>query len=809
MIKHYFKMSLRHLWRQRRSTALNILGLAIGLSACWIIFRIVDYELSYDQKIPDSDRIFQIVSNFRSPEKDEGGFPGVPLSVAPALTHDFTGLEQVVPLYHQYAEKLTIPVSDDRPLLEIEDHDFTATHSSYFDLIPYKWLVGSPGRALDAGDKVVLTQSRAEKYFPGLNLEMILGRTIIYNDTIHRMVSGVVADLEYPSSFEDKEFVTISQAQWITDAWFNSNSDHTVFVKVLPGQTVDPVLAFLNRKNLEFNGERQKELGFESSFAALPLTTKHFAPQYASRTRTVTKNVLYGLSGIAFFLLILACINYINLSSAQIPQRAREIGILKTLGSSPAKLIGGFLVETFTIVALATVLSAVFTRLFLILFPEYIPEGLENFHKGIGFIWFLIVLLSVTTLASGLYPAWLIIKVQTLSVIKGRGEPTNKGRSINVRKSLIVFQFIIAQIFIASTLIIGQQLGYTMKKDLGFTSDAVVNIPMPYKSDQGGHTDPLLFKEAMGRHPEIAGIAMGHTPLSGNHWGSIYSYVSNAGKIQLSTPQKYIDEDYLDLFRIDLLTGSGFKPRNPGNEILINQIACKELGFTSPEEAIGKTLQNHVGESFSIIGGVKDFHQKKFQVEMEPLVLRPSVRRNVLQTYHVKLPSNRSQWPDALAIMESEWKNIYPNAPFKYEFNDEKIQSLYESEWRMAKLIKLATGITILISCMGLIGLAMLTSFQRTKEIGIRKVLGASVTSVVALLSKDFIRLVLIAIVIATPIAWYAMNRWLQGFAYKIELQWWMFAVAGLAAIVVAMFTVATQSMRAAMANPTKALQRE
>lgn len=808
MLNNHLKMSLRYLWHQRRFTTLNILGLAIGISACWIIYQIVDYEMSFDRNVPDVERIYQIVSHSRSEER-ESYFGGVPLPVAPSLTYDITGLELIVPVYHQYVEKLVVPEQGDQPSKEFEEPRFIATLPSYFDLVPYQWLAGSKKDALDAPDKVVLTESRARKYFPGLTTEMVIGKTLIYSDTLYRSVSGIVADLEYPSSFEENEFVAISQKEWSSDNWKSSSSGHTVFVKIESDKSVEPLLTFINKKSLEYLGEWQKELSFESWFEALPLIEKHFAPEFASDTRTVSRNVLYGLIGIAFFLLVLACINYINLSTAQIPQRAREIGILKTLGSTPTTLIGSFLIETLSIVLMATLLSIILTKLFTTAFPEFIPDGMNNFNHPTRLFLFLSALLLITTLLAGVYPAWLSIKVKTLEVIKGQIEPLGSGIQFSVRKTLIVFQFIMAQIFIVSALIIGHQLNYTLKKDLGFTHDAIVNIQMPYKSDQGGNTDPFIYKQALENHPEIEGIALGHKPLSNTHFGSLFYYTSDTGKIRLFTPCKYIDEDYLDLYHIKLLAGTDFVHNNPEHNIIVNEIACKFLGFKTPAEAVGKTLKDGQDESFSIVGVIQDFHQKNLHRAMEPIVLVPSTKRTELRVFNVKMPDNRSQWQKTLNIMEQEWKAIYPNAPFEYTFNDEGIRSLYESEYRMSKLIKLATGITIFISCLGLIGLAMLTSFQRTKEIGIRKVLGASVTSVVALLSKDFIRLVLIAIVIATPIAWYAMNRWLQGFAYRIEMQWWMFVAAGLVAVVIAMVTVSGQSVRAAMSDPIDSLKSE
>ena len=807
MISNYIKTTLRHLWRNRLFTALNVLGLAIGISACWVVYRIVDYEMSFDQSHPDAERIYQIVGRFKA-DGQESGFGGVPLPLAPMLSEGISGVELVAPIYDQYIETLTVPAAGNLPEKKVEDPRVVATRAPYFDMVPYHWLAGSKQGALDAPNKVVLTESRAAEYFPGLKPDDILGKTLQY-DTVARTVTGVLADLDYPSSFEEKEFIMVPTVEWTSDNWIGSNSAHIVFIKTSPGTAIQPIVDFATNKRLEFAGELQKEYGFESWFDAIPLTEKHFAAEYATSSRSASMNVLYGLMGIGGFLLILACINYINLSTAQVPQRAKEIGVRKTLGGTPRTLIGNFLIETLAIAAAALLLAIPTTRLFMVVFPEFIPEGMQTFANPMGLALFLVALLFAITLAAGIYPAWLITKVRTVQVLKGHGEKMVVGARLNFRKALIVFQFVIAQVFIVSALIIGQQLNYTLNKDLGFSHDAVVNIGMPYRSDQGADVDPFIYKRALLQHAEIPAVALGHEPLNNNHWGTDFRYAADTGEVRVNMPRKYIDADYLNLYQLKLLAGTNIQQTDTLRDLLINDAARKALGFKTPEAAIGHRVSMGGRNSYPIVGVVADFHQKDFHVQIEPLALGATNVRSSLQTFNIKLPADRKQWQKALSTMEQEWKAIYPNAPFEYEFNDERIANLYESEHRMAKLISLATGVTILVSCLGLFGLATLTAFQRTKEIGIRKVLGATVSGIVGLLSRDFIKLVLIAIIIASPIAWWAMNKWLEDFAYRIDIQWWMFAVAGMTAVVVALLTVSWQAIRAAVANPVDSLRDE
>jgi len=806
-MRNAIKTTFRHLWRNRLFTALNILGLAIGISACWVVYRIVDYELSFDKAHPDAERIYQVVGRFKA-DGQESGFGGVPLPLAPLLSESISGVELVVPIYDNYVETLTIPATGDQPERKVEDPQMVATLPAYFDMVPHRWLAGSKQGALNAPDKVVLAESRAAEYFPGLKPENVIGKTLLY-DTVARNVTGVVADLDYPSSFEEKEFIAVPAEQWSSDNWLGSNSAHIVFVKLTPGASIQPIVDFATKKRLEFAGEAQKEYGFEAWFDAIPLTQKHFAAEYATSSRSASMTVLYGLMGIGFFLLILACINYINLSTAQVPQRSKEIGVRKTLGGTPRALIGSFLVETLAITFVALLLAVPLTALFIRMFPEFIPQGMDAYANPLGLILFLLALLITVTLASGSYPAWLITRVRTVQVLKGHGDKMVVGARLNLRKTLIVFQFVIAQVFIVSALIIGQQLNYTLKKDLGFTHDAVVNIGTPYRSDQGADIDPFIYKRALAQHSEVADVALGHEPLNNNHWGTDFRLAADTGELRVNMPRKYIDADYLDLYQIKLLAGRNIQQTDTTRDVIINDAARKAFGFKTPEAAVGQLVSMGGSNQYPIVGVVADFHQKALHVAIEPLALITSNKRSNLQTFNIKLPADRKQWKKTFAVMEAEWKAIYPNAPFNYRFNDERIKGLYESEYRMSKLIGLATGVTILVSCFGLFGLATLTAFQRTKEIGIRKVLGATVSGIVGLLSKDFVKLVCLAIVIASPIAWWAMNRWLADFAYHIDIQWWMFAAAGLAAVVIALLTVSWQAIRAAVANPVDSLRDE
>jgi len=802
------KITLRHLWKNKLFTALNIIGLAIGISACWMVFTIVQHELSFDKKVPDAAYINQIISMDNEKGVDKG-FPGVPLGLAQLMVDQALPDALVVPIYNQNVERISVASEKEGPAVNYENPEkIIGTLKSYFDLLPYEWVAGNAKSAFSNTHQVVLTTSRAKQYFPKENPEELLGKTITLDSTLYQ-ISGLVKDLPFQSSFQAEVFIPISDADWSTHNWMGMNSNHNVYIKTKNQASLDRLLQVVQNEYNNTAAAEHAKYGAPIKFVPFPLTKKHFEPQYNSYGMAANMKVLYGLMAIGGFLLLLACINYINLSTAQVPQRAKEIGIRKTLGAKPAAITRDFLLETLLISLLALLLSWPITTLFQHFYPEFIPENLQRYSQPTLLIGFLLLLVTLISLLSGLYPAYLINKVRAIETLKGKLDTKIKGTRLNLRKTLIVFQFVIAQFFIVCALIMGKQLDFTISSDLGFEHEAVVNVQMPYKFYHDAEVNPFLYKEALKKHPEIAAVALGHEPLNSSYWGSVYYLANDTGKIQIQLPRKYIDEDYLDLYKIKLLAGKNLLRTENENGVLINESTLQELGLKTPEEAVGKSLIAYDKSLVPIIGVFKDFNQRSLREKIAPLMLMSSSKRGQLQLFNIKLSQDRKQWAEAIAILEKEWKNFYPNTPFDYKFNDERMKSIYENEQRTAKLINLATMVTILISCFGLFGLSTLTASQRTKEIGIRKVLGASASRIVAMLSKDFAQLILVAVIIASPVAWWAMNKWLENFVYRIDIEWWIFLTAGFLALLIAFFTIGYQATKAALLNPIKSLRDE
>lgn len=816
MIKKYLITTFRHLRRKRLFTALNIFGLAIGISVCWVIYRIVSYEYSYDKNLVQKEKIYRVVSGFVFDEKESyNGGASKPLYQG--IREQMDGLEHVVPVFENTFRSVEVDNPPGSPLRFDDQKGVAAIDSAYFNFLEYRWLSGTKSSFLDNPNSVVLTEDRAKQYFPDQAPNEILDRTITYysyRDTITRTVAGVVANLPQPTEFNSQEFVPLPYIAYDLNIWTNTNGSDRLYLQLdeasNPAIIAKQVDDIIQRKTKEWRDQSENTFNFKRWIELLPLGESHFATHIReSNIRKASKPVLYGLMGIALFLLVLACINYINMSVAGIPQRTKEIGVRKTLGSNKKQLIIQFLLETLVTTVLAGILSLVLTKLVFWLLKDIIPEGITPFANILEYIGFLLVLSVLVAILAGLYPGWLITRVNAINVFRSTSLQTKGSKGFNLQKALIVFQFVIALVFITSALIIGKQLQYSIKSDMGFNKDAVVLVQVPYKyvfeDKYDGKQFPLL--EELKTISGIQNVSLGAAPLSEGYASSAYEY-REEGKPAISRQvfKKWVDTSYVNLYNLKVLAGRNLHESDTPTEYVINETAVKAFGFASPQEALGKFI-GQKDEKLPIVGVVNDFHMRNFYESIDPMAFQ--MEKSNLTNFNIKLTSNTDQWQNTLSEIEQKWYRFYPPESFSYTFYDESIEQMYKQEKQLATLVNLATFVSIFISCLGLFGLAVLTAFQRTKEIGIRKVMGASVEGIVRLLSKEYIVLVIIALVFASPIAWFAMDKWLEKFAYRIEIEWWMFLLAGAAAITIALLTVGYQAIKAAIANPVKSLRTE
>lgn len=815
MFKNYFKTTLRHLWRQRLFTALNIFGLAISISACWIIYRIVSYEFSYEKNLPNKENIYRVLTGFVFDEKEQYN-GGVSKPIYQGIRQQISGIDYTVPLHGIGLKALQVNYINGKPLMIDEPENVAATDSTYFTMLPYHWLAGNKQTAFAAPNSVVLTESRAKKYFPNQKFTDILNQTITYygyRDTVTRTVTGIVADYSTPTEFTTQEFCSLPMKAYEMAQWTNTNGSDKLYLQLKNGTNPARITAQIDslsaKSRRAFEQTQTINFKYKQWYELLPLKESHFATFLQWEDRKASKPVLYGLMGIALFLLLLACINYINMSIAALPQRAKEIGVRKTLGSSRSLLISQFLNETFITTLLAGILSFMLSELGFWLLSDIISQEITPFANAWQLIFFIIILAIIVTVLAGLYPGWLITKVKAVNVFRNTSLRQKGSSGFSLQKVLIAFQFIIALVFITSAIIVGRQLQYVLKSDMGFNKDAVVlaDVPWKYSGNKNYAGKQFTLLAELKNIPGVQNISLGDAPMSNNYSSSQFDYTQD-GKEPVSRQvfRKEVDTAYLRLYGMKLIAGRNIYASDTTSEYVINETAVHAFGFASPQDALGKMI-GQPNKKFPIVGVVKDFHQQNFYTTIDPMAFE-SDKEN-LSSFNIKLSNDPSQWQKTLKAIEKKWYQFYPSESFTYKFYDEAIAKMYQQEENLAKLINLATVISIFISCLGLFGIAVLTAFQRTKEIGIRKVLGASVADIVQLLSKEYVMLVIIATLIASPLVWWAMNKWLQKFAYRIVIEWWMFLLAGIVALLLALITVSFQVIKAARMNPVESLKTE
>lgn len=818
MIKNYLVTTFRNFFRHKIFSGITVLGLSIGISASLVLFLIVQHEFGYDKFEPGNDRIYRVVLDAKF-NGHEGHSAAVPAPLGSVIQNEITGVEQTAPIL-QFQGDATANVSIlktgvDNPVVFKKQPSIVFTNDQYFYIVPYKWISGSPENSLLEPFSVVLSESRAQQYFPSMPVQDIIGKQITYNDDINVTVSGIVKDIEETTAFESKEFISHStiaktnlQNRFMMTVWNDWMAYSSLYVKLANGTKTTETESLINTMYAKYNKNARKDESNYISFHLQPLQDIHFNYLYSGfGFRVVHKPTLYGLLAIAAFLLLLGCINFINLTTANASNRAKEIGIRKTMGSSKAQLVFRFLGETFFATVIATIISVLMVPLLLQMFHDFIPPGLDfNLLNKPSLLIFLFVLVIIVSFLSGVYPALVLSGYKPVAVLKNQVKhAVGETKHVWVRKTLIVSQFVIAQFFIIATLIVSKQINHSMNADLGFAKDGIITIETPRKKNAGNSIEGFMNK--IKAIPEIEVASEGF--LSPADLGAAYTNVSYLPKkdVQAQVQIRWGSPDYFDVYKLKLLAGRKPEPSDSMREFVINNTYAKLLDFQNPDDAIGKQLEFN-GKQIPIVGVMQDFHDVSTHGMISPLVFAGNSGTSI----HVRfkpIASGEKTWQNGIAKINKAYKEIYPEAEFKYSFYDETIAKMYTKEAQTSTLLKWATGFSIFISCLGLLGLVLFTINTKIKEIGIRKVLGASVTSIVSYLSKDFLRLVLLAFIIATPIAWWAMFKWLGDFAYRTDLSWWIFAVSGAMMLILAVATLCIQTIRAAIQNPVKSLRTE
>lgn len=815
MLKNYFKIAWRNIMKHKVFSLINIIGLTIGLSASFVIGLMIYYDTTFDNFHEDGNRIYRVVTDYRSPE---GEFynSGITLALEDAIKEN-TNIETLSSFYIERPAKVENKALDS----EFKWPNFVIfTDANYFDIFKYTFLAGNNADALSNPNQVILTEKRAAVYFPNTTPADVLGKTLVYNDSLTIEVAGVVENLKGRTDFVFEEFIssptllqTRLREQFLEKNWNNTNSNSQLYVKLEKQASLDILQQRLNALAMEHQDEESKKYQEERKFRLQPLQDIHFNENYGTydwASGQASKSLLTNLALIALFLLLLGCINFINLNTAQASQRAKEIGIRKTLGSSRKQLIIQFMGETFLLVLLSALLSFALTKWLLIIFSDFVPEGLGfELFKSPWVIIGSLFLVLVVTLLSGFYPALVLSKLNTVYVLKnnfGTGE-----KKASLRKFLTIFQFTIAQVFIISTLLVSMQIDYLITKDMGFKTNAIVSVFSPRGERE--LSKKKLFAEKLTTIPEIKSISIGGMPpasISTSISGAVY--MDGEQEIYSELQFIYGDTHYLDLFEIKLLAGRSHR-NDTIRELVINETYLNTLGFQIPHEALGKLI-NIDEQEIPIVGVMADFHQRSLRNDIRPMALRGDWYRpnwSQFQAIHISFQNETSKdIKETLSKIENTYQSVYTELEdYRLEFLDESIQKFYHREQKTAKLLNWATALSVIISCLGLLGLVIYTTNRRIKEIGVRKVLGASVFQINYLLCKEFLFLVAIAFIIASPIAWYGMNSWLRDFTYKINISFWIFLASGFVMIFFALLVISIKTLQAASRNPVKSLKTE
>jgi ABC-type antimicrobial peptide transport system permease subunit len=808
MLQNYLKVAWRNILRNKAYTAVNIFGLALGICACIVIFLITSYEFSFDNFHPDKERIYRVMGDLTENTGEKLHFSRLPMPVLKNGRSELSGVETMAGLI-SYRAKVSVPGGDD-PTKHFDASGEIITEQPYFDIFRYEWLAGNAATALNAPFAVVLTESKARQYFGSGSLDNIIGREVIYDDSLIVHVTGIIKEWHKNTDITFTDFISFStiqnsflKANFNPASWNEGDMSTSMIVKLAKNTTADRVNAqMLNLVKTHANQQVKLVPWLE------PLSDIHFnADVIENQIRTAHKPTLYGLIGIASFILILAVVNFINLSTAQSMRRSKEVGVRKVMGSSRSALTYQFMTETFMLTFFAVVLAVLLVQPLMNAFRSFISAGVTFHLYEPTTIIFLLSLTLVTTMFAGLYPSIVLSSHLPVQNLKGTGAHQGTEKWL-LRKGLIVFQFTVSLVFIISSIVITNQLNYTRKKDLGFNADAIINIDAPRGSNSAKNA---VFAQKIKQISGVDNVALQWVPpMTDNTRGMRLKFKSTDVK-EIGVTQVAGDENFIPLYHIKLITGRNLLPADSVTEMVINQSLVKLLGYKTPAEALGKMLYwNNKPVPVPIVGVVADFHTNSLHSPINPLCIINRPDRE--GAFAIKLASKGKESgmvKTTLSQIGNIWKQIYTDATFSYRFYDESLALLYEKDQQTAILLNTSMAVTIFISCIGLFGLALFTAERRAKEISIRKVLGASATNIATMISRDFIALVIISLVIASPIAWYFMNKWLEGFAYHIFIKWWMFALAGIISVTIALLTTSFQSIKAALANPVKNLKSE
>lgn len=826
MIRNYLKIALRNLSRNKVSSIINISGLAIGLACVMLIGMYVKDELGYDRFFKDDQRIFR-VNIHEKMGNDEFTAAHTPPPVGHALLSNFPEIESYVRIFKPGDEVIHSVVEGRKN--SFTERNMLSVDSNFLQFFSYEMIAGDKATCLNEPNSAVLTERAAMKYFGSTD---VIGKNLVLDDYSNPFkVTAVLKDIPEQSSLQfdmlqsnvGNKLIKRFTWSWI---WLQTGT----YVKFKPGIATDPesiqkleamfpaMIRVQAAEAFKRIGQPYDELikkGGKYDIMLQPIKDVHLYSANIGNRYFVQGDIkyIYIFSAVALFIILLACINFMNLATAQSAKRAKEVGIRKVLGSERKSLVQQFLAEAFLYTLFASFIAVCIVILALPAFNELTSKSL-SFDKFLS-VWTvagLLLIIALTTLLAGSYPAFYLTSFKPVTVLKGRGDFKISGGSFLTRNALVVFQFWVSTVLMICTIIVYKQLKYNQSRDLGFDKE---NVMMIADANRLGNSEES-FREELTHIPGIANASISTSDPS-TQLSFEDTYIPEADAANSTAPEKnvdvasyIVDESFVPTLKMKVIEGRNFsKAFADSSSVLLNETAAKSMGWKNP---IGKHITYHGGNDtkFTVVGILKDFNTESLHEVVAPFALFYTTSKTyTTNTSYVTVRVKPGDYAKTIAAITAVWKKFKPDSPFEYSFMDEDFDELYKADQTMGKVFGTFACISIAVACLGLLGLAMYTAERRTKEIGIRKVLGASVENIVTMLSKDLLKLVIVASVIAFPVAWYAMSTWLQNFAYPTDMNWWIFGMAALITMIIALATVSFQSIKAAIRNPVNSLRSE
>lgn len=792
MLRNYITITLRNIGRNITYTIINISGLSLGIACSTVLFLLILFLTSFDTDHPEGDRIYRVVTSSLQNDR-ENFFPGVPAPLPEAVKNDLAGIESVLFISGTNGGQITIEENGAKHFFE-EEQGIAYTDSLYFTFFNHPLVAGSfshnkPGEA-------VISQKLARKYFGNVD---VLGKIIRLNNERDLRISGVMADYPDNTSFPFDlliAFETIRKSK-IDEGWGSVYSGDQCYVMLKKGYDA----ADVNKQFGEFIRKNQGEEAAQHMKRWLqPLNEIHYDTRFNNYAqRTISKESIWAMGIVAIFLVVTACINFVNLSTAVAVKRSKEVGVRKVMGSQRIQLVIQFLSETFLITLFGLLLAVGISELALIQLNSFLELDLHvNFQNGkllmfLGALWFFV------SAASGMYPAILLSRFSPVTVLKNKMSNKNSGGYV-LRRGLVVFQFMISQFLIVGTIILLAQMNYFNSKDLGFAKEAIVTVLIP---DGVKAETKKTFKNEVDRLPGVEKTSLCYTPPTSGYRSDTDFQLEGQEGMHM-TQVKMADDSYFDLFEMKLVAGRELSASDTASGYVVNEKLVQVAGIDNPQDIIGRNIKVW-GKALPVVGVVRDFHTVSLAHEIDPTVLMCDLPGYRTLAFKVKPGETNA----TIENVEKIWSSLYGDYIFNYQFLDADIASFYEDTQKMSVLLLLFSCIAIVIGCLGLYGLISFMANQKEKEIGVRKVLGATTGQIMTIFSKEFIVLIVIAFVLASPLAGYVMNKWLENFAYHISLQWTMFFAGIAVTLIIAFMAVGYRSLRAARTNPVNVLRSE